>query len=104
VALQHSPKLPFDVVQPEAADLLRQFPGLPEIVPDDRSQTRSLTFGAGERLFSQDDNLEGVYFVVSGAVSLQVVQDGETTEIARIHAGEFCGETGMHGHQTADLR
>jgi len=45
-----------------------------------------------------------VYFVVSGAVSLQVVKDGEATEIARISAGEFCGETGMHGRQTADIR
>jgi len=104
VNLQHTQKRPFDVAQPEAADLLSQFPGLPEIVPEDRPQTRALTFGAGERLFSQDDNLEGVYFVISGAVSLQVVRDGETTEIARAHAGEFCGETGMHGHQTADTR
>ena len=26
------------------------------------------------------------------------------SEIATIHAGEFCGETGMHGHQAANLR
>jgi hypothetical protein len=84
--------------------LLSRFPGLPEIAPEDRGQTRPLTFGAGERLFNQGDDLEGVYFVVSGSVSLQVVQDGEESEIAKIRAGEFCGETGMLGHQTADMR
>ena len=26
------------------------------------------------------------------------------SEIATIQAGEFCGETGMHGHQAADMR
>ncbi len=66
VALQHQQERPFNVAQPEAADLLSQFPGLPEITPEDRGQTRPLTFGAGERLFNQGDDLEGVYFVVSG--------------------------------------
>jgi len=90
--------------QPDAAELLSQFPALPEINPDDRGHTRALTFGAGERLFNQGDELEGVYFVVSGSVSLQVMKGGEAREIARIHDGEFCGETGMHGRQTADIR
>jgi len=90
--------------QPDAAELLSQFPALPEINPDDRGHTRALTFGAGERLFNQGDELEGVYFVVSGSVSLQVIKGGEAREIARIHDGEFCGETGMHGRQTADIR
>ena len=42
--------------------------------------------------------------MISGAVSLQIVSDGQPTEIATIEAGEFCGETGMHGHQRADMR
>jgi len=104
VAVQHQEVRPFNVPPPEAADLLKHFPGLPEITPEDRGQTRPLTFGAGERLFNQGDELEGVYFVVSGEVSLQVFRDGEASEIARIRSGEFCGETGMHGHQTADMR
>jgi CRP-like cAMP-binding protein len=33
-----------------------------------------------------------------------MVKDGRVSEIATIQAGEFCGETGMHGHQTADMR
>jgi small-conductance mechanosensitive channel len=104
VQVQHRSALPFRQEEPEAADMLSRFPGLPEIAIEDRGQTRSLTFGAGERLFNQGDDLEGVYFVVSGSVSLQVVQDGEESEIAKIRAGEFCGETGMLGRQTADMR
>jgi small-conductance mechanosensitive channel len=104
VALQHQEERPFGAAQPEAADLLGQFPRLPEIRSEDRARTRTLTFGAGERLFDHGDNLEGVYFVVSGAVSLQMVTDGQASEIATIQAGEFCGETGMHGHQAADMR
>jgi CRP-like cAMP-binding protein len=84
--------------------MLSQFPALPEIIPEDRGQTRAMTFGAGERLFNHGDDLHGVYFVVSGVVSLQMMKDGEASEIARIRAGEFCGETGMLGHQTADMR
>jgi hypothetical protein len=103
-ALHQQDERPVNAGQPDAAELLSQFPGLPEINPDDRGHTRALTFGAGERLFNQGDELEGVYFVVSGSVSLQVIKGGEAREIARIHDGEFCGETGMHGRQTADIR
>jgi small-conductance mechanosensitive channel len=104
VALQHQQERPFGTPQPDAADLLAQFPRLPEIPPDERARTRRLIFGAGERLFDEGDDLEGVYFVASGAVSLQMVRDGQASEIATIHAGQFCGETGMHGHQAADMR
>jgi small-conductance mechanosensitive channel len=104
VALQHQQERPFRAAQPEAADQLAQFPRLPEIPPKDRANTRPLTFGTGERLYDEGDDLDGVYFVVSGAVSLQMVRDGQASEIATIEAGEFCGETGMHGHQAADMR
>ena len=104
VALQHQQERPFSAAAPESADLLAQFPRLPEIPPEDRARTRRLTFGAGERLFDVGDDLDGVYFVVSGAVSLQMVKGRDASEIATIRAGEFCGETGMHGHQAADMR
>jgi small-conductance mechanosensitive channel len=104
VALQHQQAHPFKAPPTEGADLLAQFPRLPEIPPEDRGRTRTLTFGAGERLFDEGDDLAGVYFVVSGAVSLQVIRNDQVNEIAAIHAGEFCGETGMHGHQAANLR
>ncbi len=104
VALQHQQERPFTLTSPDSADLLAQFPRLPEIPPEDRARTRQLRFGAGERLFDEGEDLDGVYFVVSGAVSLQMVNDGEVSEIATIQAGEFCGETGMHGHQAADMR
>ncbi len=104
VALQHQQEHPFRAAQPDAANLLAKFPRLPEIPPEDHARTRPLIFGAGERLFDEGDDLDGVYFVVSGAVSLQMVRDGQASEIATIQAGEFCGETGMHGHQAADMR
>ena len=73
VALQHQQDRPFTAPDGEGADLLAQFPRLPEIPPEDRARIRALTFGAGERLFDEGDDLGGVYFVVSGAVSLQMV-------------------------------
>lgn len=103
-ALHQQEEVALNPAQPDAADLLSQFPALPDISPEDRGHTRVLTFGTGERLFNQGDELEGVYFVVSGSVSLQVVRGGEAREIARIRAGEFCGDTGMHGRQTAEIR
>jgi CRP-like cAMP-binding protein len=45
-----------------------------------------------------------VYLLVSGTVSLQDVQGGETREIATVATGETFGEAGMHGVQSADLR
>jgi hypothetical protein len=104
VALQYQQERPFSPAPPEAADMLSQFPRLPEIPLGERGRTRPLIFGAGERLFDEGDDLEGVYFVVSGTVSLQIVKDGQPSEIATIEAGEFCGETGMHGHQAANMR
>jgi small-conductance mechanosensitive channel len=104
VALQHQEERPFREPQPDSAELLAQFPRLPDIPPEERTRTRPLVFGAGERIFDEGDDLDGVYFVVSGSVSLQLVKDGRVSEIATIQAGEFCGETGMHGHQTADMR
>ena len=104
IQVQHQSNRPFKPDEPAAADMLSRFPGLPEIASEDRGMTRPLTFGAGERLFNEGDDLEGVYFVVSGSVSLQVVQDGEENEIAKIRSGEFCGETGMLGRQTAEMR
>jgi hypothetical protein len=104
IALQHQQEHSFGSSEPPAAELLERFPRLPRISTEDRAATRAMTFGAGERLFDMGDDLDGVYFVVSGAVSLQMVKDGEANEIARIEAGEFCGETGMLGHQSADTR
>jgi CRP-like cAMP-binding protein len=83
---------------------LAQFSRLPDIAPEDHARTRQLAFGAGERLYDEGEDVNGVYFVVSGSVSLQVVRGGQASEIATIEAGEFCGETGMHGHQAADMR
>ena len=86
-ALQPQAENHFGAAQPEAADLLARFPRLPQLSPEDRSRTRSLTFGAGEHLYNEGDDVDGVYFVVSGAVSLQMVKNGEACEIATIEDG-----------------
>ena len=104
VSLEHRQHNPFTSAQPQPMELLSQFPRLPEISPEDHTRTRQLTFGVGERLYDEGEDVNGVYFVVSGSVSLQVVRAGQASEIATIEAGEFCGETGMHGHQAADMR
>ena len=104
VSLEHRQHNPFTSVRPEPVELLAQFSRLPEIAVEDHDRTRRLAFGAGERLYDEGEDVNGVYFVVSGSVSLQVVRGGQASEIATIEAGEFCGETGMHGHQAADMR
>jgi small-conductance mechanosensitive channel len=83
VTLEHAQASPFSPPQPDAADQLAQFPRLPEIAPEDRHRTHPLTFGAGERLFDEGDDLNGVYFVISGSVSLQTAGNGQANEIAR---------------------
>ena len=42
VALQHQQERPFTPTAPESADLLAQFPRLPEMPPEDRARTRQL--------------------------------------------------------------
>lgn len=104
VSLEHKQNNPFSTAQPAAVELLAQFPRLPDICSEDLARTRTLTFGVGERLYDEGEDVDGVYFLVSGSVSLQVVREGQASEIATIESGEFCGETGMHGHQAADMR
>ena len=99
VSLLHQQTHPFKEAEPAPAELLGQFPRLPKIAADDHAGTRRLTFGKGERLFDEGDALDGVLFVVSGSVSLQVVAGSTASEIGRVGAGEFCGNAGMHGHQ-----
>ena len=74
VSLQHQQDAPSRRRRRRARICSAQFPRLPKIPAEDRARTRRLTFGAGERLFDEGDDLDGVYFVVSGAVSLQMVK------------------------------
>ena len=96
---------PFKEAEPERGGAAGQFPRLPKIPPEDRPRTRRLTFGAGERLFDEGDELDGV--LVRG-VRRGVAADGHgrhtRARLRTVRAGEFCGETRMHGHQAADMR
>ena len=62
------------------------------------------SFGKGEVIFDEGQLLDGVYLLVKGAVSMQLVRQGEVAEIAAVGPGEFFGEAGMHGTQSADSR
>ena len=55
-------------------------------------------------IFDEGQLLDGVYLVVKGAVSMQLVRQAEVAEIAAVGPGEFFGEAGMHGTQSADSR
>ena len=55
-------------------------------------------------IFDEGQLLDGVYLLVSGAVSMQLVRQGDVAEIAAVVPGAFFGEAGMHGTQAADSR
>ncbi len=95
---------PFGKSRPSAVDRLSALPGIPPLGADTAVDVKSLTFGLGEVIFKEGDELRGVFLLVSGAVSLQVVQDGEMREIAVVATGETFGESAMYGVQIADLR
>ena len=54
-------------------------------------------------IFEEGQMLEGVYLVVSGAVSLRLAHKNQTAEIAAVGPGEYLGEAGMHGAHTAEM-
>ena len=74
----------------------------------DRHPPERLGFGRNEIVFAEGDPLEGVYLVVTGAVSLQVAHqaDGaeEETEIGVVRPGEFFGLSGIYGRHPAESR
>jgi CRP-like cAMP-binding protein len=55
-------------------------------------------------IFDEGQLLDGVYLLMTGGVSMQLVRDGAATEIAAVGPGAFFGEAGMHGTQSADSR
>jgi small-conductance mechanosensitive channel len=94
----------FGKSRPSALDQLTTVPGFPPLPADVVEELRTLTFGRGEMIFKEGDELRGVHLLLSGAVSLQVVHAGEPREIAAVASGQSFGEAGMYGVQVADLR
>jgi len=84
--------------------MLAQVPHLPRVPAVEEAGARALSFGKGETVFDEGQLLDGVYLLVSGGVSMQLVRRDQVAEIATVAPGEFFGEAGMHGAQTADAR
>jgi small-conductance mechanosensitive channel len=104
VNLQHVTDRPFQKSAASPSEMLAQVPHLPRVPAVDHAGTRALSFGRGEVVFDEGRVLDGVFLVVSGGVSMQVVRRDQVAEIATVGPGEFFGEAGMYGAQTADAR
>ena len=102
--LQYSQTAPFDKPRPAPPDRVNALPGIPPLPPDVGDELKTLVFGQGEVIFEEGDELRGVYLLLSGSVSLQVVQGGDVREIATVASGQSFGEAAMYGVQIADLR
>jgi small-conductance mechanosensitive channel len=104
--INHFADEPFGKRSPSAAEQLRGVAS-PSSAPASGAETRdvkSVTFGRSEVIFEEGAELSGVYLLVSGAVSLQLVRRGQAREIAVVGAGEFFGEAGLYGVQPTDTR
>jgi small-conductance mechanosensitive channel len=89
-------------IEPPLAQL-RRLSKVPALSGDE-GEVRALTFGRDEVIFSEGSDLSGVYLLVSGAVSLEVRADGVYRSIGAVAAGEYFGEAGMYGVQSAEMR
>ena len=104
VNIQHMTDAPFQKPEASPADVLTRIPHLPRLPKGEHAAIRALSFGKGEVIFDEGQLLDGVYLVVKGAVSMQLVRQSEVAEIAAVGPGEFFGEAGMHGMQSAESR
>jgi small-conductance mechanosensitive channel len=104
VNIQHVTEAPFKKAVASPAETLAQIPHLPRVPAVEQGGAQALSFGKGEVIFDEGQLLDGVYLLVTGAVSMQLARQPEVAEIAAIGPGEFFGEAGMYGTQTADSR
>ena len=94
---------PLGAVGVPAVDQLRRLASVPDLSAD-TAAVRALTFGQQEVIFSEGDELCGVFLLVGGAVSLEVRIGGANSPIGAVAAGEYFGEAGMYGVQPAEMR
>lgn len=104
VNIQHVTDAPYQKPGEQPADILARIPHLPKLPDVEPGGARALSFGKGEVVFDEGQLLHGVYLLVKGAVSMQLLRHGEVAEVATVGPGEFFGEAGMHGAQAADAR
>ena len=55
----------------------------------------NLCWAAGTTIFEQGSEAEGLYVVLTGAVTIEQERDGARVEIARLEAGAFFGELSL---------
>ena len=116
-ARRHGLTMPYPVVRqinyeagspfvPPVAPPLDQLRALTKMsaLPGGEGDVRASTFGRDEVIFTEGSELNGVYLLVSGAVSLEVRAEGAYRPIGAVEAGEYFGEAGMYGVQPAEMR
>jgi hypothetical protein len=105
VNLEYRHDGPYAKPEPGPEELLKRFPRIPAIGTGEAGETvRVLSFGRGELVFAAGEELDGVYLLASGAVSLQSGEGAESVEIAVVGPGEFFGEAGLYGRQVSEVR
>ena len=95
--------VPFVAPRVPAVEQLRRLSKVSTLTAEE-SDVRALTFGRDEVIFSEGSELRGVYLLVSGSVSLEVRTGGVDRPIGTVAAGEYFGEAGMYGVQSAEMR
>lgn len=58
----------------------------------------SQAFGTGDKVVSQGDRANGMYFVESGTLIVLKGIDGDEKEVNEVHPGEYFGELGLVHH------
>merc|ERR1711936_1320973 len=58
----------------------------------------SQAYSVGERVVSQGDRANGMYFVESGTLVVLKGIDGDEKEVNELHQGEYFGELGLVNH------
>ena len=104
VNIQHVTEAPFQKPAQPPEDTLARIPHLPKLPAVESGGVRALSFGKGEVVFDEGQQLDGVYLLVKGAVSMQLVRQADVAEVAAVGAGQFFGEAGIHGTHSADAR
>jgi small-conductance mechanosensitive channel len=105
MSVEHQANEPFGKPRPTVTQLLQRFPRIPPLTATEaRSGATPLEFGKGEVIFEQGAELNGMYVVVSGLVSLQYAHESGNIDFANVEPGELFGEAGLNRSQATDRR
>jgi hypothetical protein len=99
----HHAEGPYGKATATPSGLLERLPQLPPL-PTGSDEVRAFSFGRDEVIFDDGATLNGVYLLVSGAVSMRLPVGSEFSEVVSVGPGEFFGEAGLYGQQPAEAR